>query len=449
MPRGPRLDAPHTIHHLIARGIERRRIFRTDDDRRSCLTRLDRVLLAGGATLYAWCLMPNHVHLLLRTGRTAVGRLMQQWLGAYAAEFNRRHRRVGHLFQNRFKSIVVEEEPYLLELIRYIHLNPVRARMSLPLDMLDTYPWTGHAALLGARPLVAQDVEFVLAQFGARVGAARVAYREFVGAAPAHARRHDLVGGGLRRSAGGWQYRPHAPRGREKWAHDERILGSSEFVRSYLSESAPAAPLAAPDAITRLCQDLAARFDVSVGQIASRSLDRRVLAARAAVCHLAVRRLGLTTAAVARALGISKQSVMRAIDRADEERGIGSSECSDSATRNTRNRVPSFLHVGPVHAPMAKDGIVSTCACRRSPRRRTPRCTGPAWISASGPTSWARHRRAVRAPRRRGWLHVLAGDAGRRRSPGARAASRSTSPPCWCRCTIRCASPSNSPPPRW
>jgi len=239
MPRGPRLDAPGALHHVIVRGIERRRIFRCDGDRRQCLDRLDTVIAASGAGLYAWCLMPNHIHALIRSGTLPLGRLMQRWVGSYASAFNRRYARAGHLFQNRFKSIVVEEEQYLLELVRYIHLNPVRARLRVSVDALDSYPWTGHAVLLGRRVFPAQDTDFVLGHFGSTAGNARRAYREFVHAADAHRPALDFSGGGLRRSAGGWHHLPSLGRGRERWAHDERILGSSEFVRHVLEQCPP------------------------------------------------------------------------------------------------------------------------------------------------------------------------------------------------------------------
>jgi len=150
MPHGPRLDAPGALHHVMVRGIERRRIFRADRDRRLCLDRLATLVTASGAGLYAWCLMPNHVHVLLRTGTMPLSLFMRRWVGPYASAFNRRHGRAGHLFQNRFKRIVVEEEAYLLALVRYIHLNPVRARLCTA-DELDRYRWTGHAVLLGCR----------------------------------------------------------------------------------------------------------------------------------------------------------------------------------------------------------------------------------------------------------------------------------------------------------
>lgn len=315
MPRGPRLDAPGALHHVIVRGIERRRIFRSAWDRRWCLDRLGKLIIQTGAGLYAWCLMPNHVHVLVRTGNLPLSRLMRRWVGPYASTFNRRHARAGHLFQNRFKSILVEEDRYLLELVRYIHLNPVRARLAVSLDDLDTYPWTGHAVLLGNRTCPAQDTDFVLAHFGRTASAARQAYRSFVRATGAPA---DLSGGGLRRSTRGWEHLPHVRRGREHWTHDERVLGSGEFVQAVLERSRPPAPPHTDPAsvVAVLCERAAARFGVTAVQIASRSLRRPVLAARALVCHLAVTRWGFSLNAVGRSLGLSKQSVIRALDRA-------------------------------------------------------------------------------------------------------------------------------------
>jgi REP element-mobilizing transposase RayT len=127
----------------MARGIERRDIFADDTDRTDFLQRIGAVLKWSGATVYAWCLIPNHVHLLVRSGRLGLSAVMQGVLGGYASRFNRRHRRSGHLFQNRFKSIVVEEEAYLLELVRYIHLNPARAGLVDAGSALDSYAWSG------------------------------------------------------------------------------------------------------------------------------------------------------------------------------------------------------------------------------------------------------------------------------------------------------------------
>jgi REP element-mobilizing transposase RayT len=122
------LDIPDLIHHVMARGIEGQSIFRDDKDRDGFLKRLmDGVGRAGGPQLYAWSLMSNHFHLLLRSGEEGLSLTMRRLMTGHAVTYNRRYKRQGHLFQNRYKSIVVEEESYFLELVRYIHLNPVRA----------------------------------------------------------------------------------------------------------------------------------------------------------------------------------------------------------------------------------------------------------------------------------------------------------------------------------
>src|SRR4030043_1826373 len=149
MPRGPRIDAPATLHHVMVRGIERRRIFESERDREDFLDRLGRVIQEGGASCFAWVLIPNHAHILLRTGSTPLAKMMRRLLTGYAVSFNLRHQRSGHLFQNRYKSIVCEEDSYLLELIRYIHLNAIRAGLVKDLRELDRYRWRGHSVLVG------------------------------------------------------------------------------------------------------------------------------------------------------------------------------------------------------------------------------------------------------------------------------------------------------------
>ncbi len=166
MPRHARLDAPNALHHVMVRGIERTAIFRDDTDRADFLGRLAHLAEQGALTVYAWALLSNHAHLLLRTGHRPLARSMRSLLTGYAGAFNRRHKRVGHLFQNRYKSIVVEAENYLLELVRYLHLNPLRATVIPDLRSLHRYPWTGHSALLGTVPRPWQDTATILAQFG-------------------------------------------------------------------------------------------------------------------------------------------------------------------------------------------------------------------------------------------------------------------------------------------
>ena len=149
MPRTSRIDAPGALHHIIFRGLERRRIFRDDEDRDNFLDRLGGVLQEKGTTCYAWALIPNHGHLLLKTGNTPASKVMQRVLTGHAIYFNRRHHRHGKLFQNRYKSILCQEDTYLLELIRYIHLNPIRAGIVDDLDRFDAYKYTGHSTIMG------------------------------------------------------------------------------------------------------------------------------------------------------------------------------------------------------------------------------------------------------------------------------------------------------------
>ena len=159
MPRLARLDIPGLLQHVIVRGIERRDIFNDDHDRQLFVARFAALLSETGVLCYAWALLSNHFHLLLMPTTTPLSLFMRRLLTGYAIYFNRRNKRSGHLFQNRYKSVVCEEEPYLLELIRYIHLNPLRAGMVASLEELDIYPWTGHAALLGHRQFDSQNIE--------------------------------------------------------------------------------------------------------------------------------------------------------------------------------------------------------------------------------------------------------------------------------------------------
>jgi REP element-mobilizing transposase RayT len=119
MPRAARLDAPGVLDHIIIRGIERRKIFRDAKDRENLLERLGSLLSETNTACYAWALVPNHAHFLLRTGEVAVATVMRRLHTGYVVSFNRRHRRHGHLLQNRYKSIICQEEPYFKELVRY------------------------------------------------------------------------------------------------------------------------------------------------------------------------------------------------------------------------------------------------------------------------------------------------------------------------------------------
>ncbi|MEE9302920.1 MAG: transposase [Thiotrichaceae bacterium] len=180
MPRKARIDAPGALHHIIIRGIERKRIFQDSQDYRNFIERLGEILNDTATVCYAWAQMKNHAHLLLRTGYAPLATVMRRLLTGYAQQFNRRHRRHGHLFQNRYKSILCEEDPYLLELVRYIHLNPVRVGLVTDVKALHSYPRSGHSVLMGRRKYDWQDADYVLGLFGKTRLTARKKYAEFV-----------------------------------------------------------------------------------------------------------------------------------------------------------------------------------------------------------------------------------------------------------------------------
>ena len=140
MPRSARLDAPGVLHHIMIRGIERRPIFKSDQDREDLLERLSTLLPETQTACYAWTLLPNHAHFLFRSGPAGIPMLMRRLLTGYAVSFNHRHRRHGQLFQNRYKSILCQEDAYLQELVRYIHLNPLRAKLVEEVQGLSRYP---------------------------------------------------------------------------------------------------------------------------------------------------------------------------------------------------------------------------------------------------------------------------------------------------------------------
>ena len=230
MPRQPRLDAPGTLHHVIGRGIEGTKIFRNRGDREDFLDRLAKLCEAKALSVYAWALLDTHFHLLVRSGNQSLSHSMRRLLTGYVVNFNRRHKRYGHLFQNRYKSILCEEDPYLLELTRYIHLNPLRARMVKNLKELRFYPWSGHSAIMGKQKRGWQDVGTVLGYFGRRKKRAIAAYENYVREGIEKGRRPELVGGGLIRSLGGWSEVLSLRRRGERTVSDERILGSGEFI---------------------------------------------------------------------------------------------------------------------------------------------------------------------------------------------------------------------------
>ena len=316
MPRRARLDSPGTLHHIIVRGIEKGPIVIDDLDRYHFIERMGILAEKLETSIYAWALMTNHAHMLLRSGQEGLSAYMRKLLTGYAVVYNRRHHRHGHLFQNRYKSIVVEEETYFKELTRYIHLNPLRAGVVDALSKLDNYRWTGHSALMGRSSLEWQDTNYVLQWFGNRLKQARQKYRHFVKQGIALGRQPHLVGGGLVRSAGGWSEVKALRRIGAREKSDERVLGSGAFVDQVLGEveltdkyrlTNMDRQKSAAQLVDSYCKERGIRLQALTGGSRQRHVSkvRRELA-----CKL-TEELGLTFAETARMLGVSTSAVAK------------------------------------------------------------------------------------------------------------------------------------------
>lgn len=186
---------------------------------------------------YAWAFMPNHAHFLLRTGQEPLSKLMRRLLTGYVIGFNWRHKRRGQLFQNRYKSIICQEETYLQELVRYIHLDPIRAGIVQTLDELKSYKYCGHSVLMGKVKREWQNTDYVLGYFGKSKEKARKEYESFVKKGFNQARKNELTGGGLIRSLGGWIEAKEVLKSGVHIMSDEKILGDSDFVDSIILQS--------------------------------------------------------------------------------------------------------------------------------------------------------------------------------------------------------------------
>jgi REP element-mobilizing transposase RayT len=269
MPRGPRDDAPGTAHHIMLRGIDRLPIFYDDTDREEFLRRLSKLVVELGFLCFAWVLMPNHVHLVLRSARARISRLMARLGTGYARYFNERQARVGHVFQNRFRSRRVVDDADLMGLVLYVARNPLEAGLVADAAGLERFRWGSLAALLGRRP--AWHFEAV-------------------------AETLALFDDDPTRAQGRLRTRLDAP---------EPAEGMPTYVCQ--ERAVPARPVGA--GFDALVGEICARSGLTSDQLRSRGRSPRLAAARAIVVSRAAQELGLSGAQIARRLGLSKQAV--------------------------------------------------------------------------------------------------------------------------------------------
>lgn len=273
MPRKPRLHVPGGFYHVTLRGNHRQDIFFTPGDRALFGQIVSEVLERFAARVHAYCLMTNHVHLLIQVGDVPLGRIMMRVAGRYARLVQRRFRTTGHLFEQRYHCVLVDADEYLLELVRYIHLNPVRAHM---VESPDDYAWSSHADYLGRRSTSWVTTSFALGILHPDPGSATGAYRRFVD--------HDV---------GRKQSSPLTDRN----DNDVRVLGSDDFLGKSLTAGwRPRSRKSLDELIDEAC----GQFNVDREELASPSRQRRLSKVRAWVAYHATEQRIASLAQVAR-----------------------------------------------------------------------------------------------------------------------------------------------------
>ncbi len=310
MPRSARLDLPDFLQHVIVRGVDRCDIFRDDQDRSHFLNSFSKLLVQTGTECLAWSVLSNHFHILLRPRKSRLALFMRRLLTGYAIYFNHRHKRSGHLFQNRYKSIVCEEDTYLLELVRYIHLNPLRAKMVVDLTALDHYAWSGHSVIIGKQSLEGQEVDEVLLHFAKGKREAIRLYELFV-ADGVHLGKRDELGGGrkmtreLLEDFGEEQY-------------DARVLGAAVFVEELRQrrelESKLSHSIGIREIIAVVCRYLA----IEPEELKLNSRAAKIVEARSIICYLSVRKMGHSGVEVGKHVNLHRAGVSVAASRGEK-----------------------------------------------------------------------------------------------------------------------------------
>jgi REP element-mobilizing transposase RayT len=271
MARKPRLHVSGGLYHVILRGNARQDVFFTPADRHFFYELLAEGVTRFGYRVHAFCLMSNHLHLALQVGERELSAGMQNLSFRYTRYLNTRRRRVGHVFQGRFKAFLVDQDGYGLTLVRYLHLNPVRARI---VRQPGAYDWSSHRAYLGEEDLPWLTTDWVLGQFGERIGPARNRFAAFVDDGRGEGHSEVFYGGRA----------------------DGRVVGEEDFVKKVLPEKVSEAR---PPSMSAIVAHVCRSASMSEAALKATGKGRSHAQARALIGWLAVRSKAATLTQVA------------------------------------------------------------------------------------------------------------------------------------------------------
>jgi REP element-mobilizing transposase RayT len=320
MPRQARLDSPGTLHHVIIRGIEKKPIIDGRIDQIDFVDRMGQCAIENDIQIFAWALMTNHAHILLKSGKQGLSKYMRRFLTGYALNYNKRHKRFGHLFQNRYKSIVCEEDAYFKELVRYIHLNPVRAKLVKTIEELERYPFCGHTSIMGKKEYPWQERKYVLKWFGRTAEEGTRSYLEYLKQGFNQGKRPELVGGGLTRTLGGWSKASSIRKDHQRPLTDERILGGSEFVEKVIKEADEKIQYQVYGAdlklkIQKVVEKACKKSGINPLELRTGSRRAKISAIRFQIAVQLLKEFGIPLAEIGRQLGITTSSVSKMLSR--------------------------------------------------------------------------------------------------------------------------------------
>jgi len=281
MARKPRVEYPGAFYHVMTRGNRKQVVFKDDKDRLKFLRKLLKYKERYGFVLYAYTLMKNHLHLLIETQDVPLSRIMQGLLQSYTQWYNGKYRTVGHLFQGRYKAILCDKKVYLLNLIRYIHLNCIRAGL---VKEASAYKWSSHRIYLGVEESKLIDTDFVLSQFASGRKRAIKLYEQFV---------LEWIGEGKREE----YYR----------TVDQRFLGEEDFingVKGVIGEESLMEEITLRDkSFGDILQKVSELTGVGEGELRGRTRSRRLTEVRSIFVKLCLMRTSYKRKEIARYLG--------------------------------------------------------------------------------------------------------------------------------------------------